>query len=118
MLLEPSVAVGWGSAPAARHDSLAMLADPAFNLFYDAGTLIVVCRRMAGAFADADCWLAVENLMLAATARGLGSCCIGRCADHRRLCEGHKERNCTRRRSRTPLTIGVDPPQGSRWRGK
>ena len=54
-----------------------MLADPAFNIFYDAGTLIVVCRRMSGPFADADCWLAAENLMLAATAEGLGTCCIG-----------------------------------------
>src|SRR5580765_1747133 len=36
MLLEPSVAVGWGSAPTSRHDHPAMLADPAFNIFYDA----------------------------------------------------------------------------------
>jgi nitroreductase len=26
---------------------------------------------------DADCWLAAENLMLAACALGLGTCCIG-----------------------------------------
>lgn len=56
---------------------LAMLADPAFNIFYDAGTLVVICRKSDGAFADADCWLAAENLMLAATSKGLGSCCIG-----------------------------------------
>lgn len=56
---------------------LAVLSDPAFNIFYDAGTLIVICRKSAGIFADADCWLAAENLMLAATAKGLGSCCIG-----------------------------------------
>ena len=56
---------------------LAMLADPAFNIFYDAGTLVVICRKTGGAFADADCWLAAENFMLAATARGLGTCCIG-----------------------------------------
>jgi nitroreductase len=78
MLLEPSVAVGWGSAAGrTRHEHLAMIGDPAFNIFYDAGTLIVVCRRTGGAFADADCWLAAENLMLAATAKGLGTCCIG-----------------------------------------
>ena len=77
MLLEPAVAVGWGSASASRHDHPAMLADPAFNIFYDAGTLIVVCRRQAGLFAEADCWLAAENVMLAAAAKGLGSCCIG-----------------------------------------
>lgn len=53
------------------------MADPAFNVFYDAGTLIVVCATSTGPFADADCWLAAENLMLAASATGLGSCCIG-----------------------------------------
>lgn len=52
-------------------------AECGYNIFYDAGTLIVICRRQAGPFADADCWLAAENLMLAATARGLGTCCIG-----------------------------------------
>jgi nitroreductase len=77
MLLETSVAIGWGSASRSRHDHPALLADPAFNIFYDAGTLIVVCRRQGGAFAEADCWLAAENLMLAAAARGLGSCCVG-----------------------------------------
>lgn len=48
-----------------------------FNVFYDASTLIVICAKQAGPFAEADCWLAAENLMLAATAMGLGSCCIG-----------------------------------------
>lgn len=77
MLLDPSLAVGWGSAASPRHDHPAVLADPAFNIFYDAGTLIVVCRTTMGTFADADCWLAAENLMLAASGKGLGSCCIG-----------------------------------------
>ncbi|HWI14049.1 MAG TPA: nitroreductase family protein, partial [Burkholderiales bacterium] len=49
----------------------------AFNIFYDAGTLIVICRRPAGPYAEADCWLAAENLMLAACAKRLGTCCIG-----------------------------------------
>lgn len=62
---------------AAEPRALAMLADPAFNIFYDAGTLIVVCCKVRGPFIDADCWLAAENLMLAATAKGLGTCCIG-----------------------------------------
>jgi nitroreductase len=56
---------------------LAMLSDPAFNIFYDAGTLIVICRKPAGPYAEADCWLAAENLMLAACAKRLGTCCIG-----------------------------------------
>lgn len=55
----------------------AMLADPAFNIFYDAGTLVAVSVDAPDAYADADCWLAVQNLLLAAHTRGLGTCCIG-----------------------------------------
>ena len=77
LLLESSFAVGWGSDASGSHDHPAMLSDPGFNIFYDAGTLIVICRRNAGAFAEADCWLAAENLMLAATAKGLATCPIG-----------------------------------------
>lgn len=54
-----------------------LLADPDFNIFYDAGTLIVICARPMGSFVTADCWLAAENLMLSACALGLGTCCIG-----------------------------------------
>lgn len=54
-----------------------MMADAAFNIFYDAGSLIVICGRMSGPFVAADCWLAAENLMLAACAMGLGTCVIG-----------------------------------------
>lgn len=50
---------------------------PDFNIFYDADTLILICGRTAAPFATADCWLAAENLMLAACAMGLGSCVIG-----------------------------------------
>jgi nitroreductase len=77
MLRAPAVAVGWGSAGRSASDHPAMLDDPAFNIFYDAGTLIVICRRQKGRFADADCWLAAENLMLAAAQKGLATCCIG-----------------------------------------
>jgi nitroreductase len=52
-------------------------ANPAFNIFYDATTLVAICAKGLGPFATADCWLAAENLMLAACALGLGSCCIG-----------------------------------------
>jgi nitroreductase len=51
--------------------------DPEFNAFYNAGTLIVVCGKPLGPFVVADCWLAAENLMLAACAKGLGTCPIG-----------------------------------------
>jgi nitroreductase len=53
------------------------LASPEFCLFYDASTLIAIGARPLGPFVTADCWLAAENLMLAASALGLGSCCIG-----------------------------------------
>jgi len=56
---------------------LQMLGDPSFNIFYDAGTLIVICRKHLGPYTEADCWLAAENLMLAACAKDLGTCCIG-----------------------------------------
>jgi nitroreductase len=56
---------------------LDILAQPDFNVFYNAGTLIIVCGRPKGPFVVADCWLAAENLMLAACSMGLGSCVIG-----------------------------------------
>jgi nitroreductase len=48
-----------------------------FNIFYNASTLILICGRTAAPYYTADCWLAAENLMLAATAMGLGTCVIG-----------------------------------------
>ncbi|HVC08779.1 MAG TPA: nitroreductase family protein [Elusimicrobiota bacterium] len=47
------------------------------NVFYDAGTLIVIYGKPMSPFVTADCWLAAENLMLAACALGLGTCVIG-----------------------------------------
>jgi len=54
-----------------------LLHDRDFNIFYDAGTLIVVCATAGGRYAEADCWLAAQNLMLEACELGLGSCPIG-----------------------------------------
>jgi nitroreductase len=51
--------------------------NPNFNIFYDAGTLILICGKTAAPFYAADCWLAAENLVLAACAMGLGTCVIG-----------------------------------------
>lgn len=48
-----------------------------FCVFYDANTLIVIGAKPLGPFVVADCWLAAENLMLAACALGLGTCCVG-----------------------------------------
>lgn len=56
---------------------LATYSEPGFNIFYNAGTLIVIGSMSEGFFSIADCWLAAENLMLAATAMGLGTCVIG-----------------------------------------
>ncbi len=50
---------------------------PDFNIFHGADTLILICAKPLGPFVAADCWLAAENLMLAASAIGLGSCVIG-----------------------------------------
>lgn len=56
---------------------LKALGSPDFNIFYNAGTLVLVCARMTNTFVAADCWLAAGHLMLAAAALGLGTCCIG-----------------------------------------
>ena len=64
--------------PGSAGDGIAsQFADPTFNIFYDAGTLVVIGANPTGEFVAADCWLAAENLMLAASAHGLGTCCIG-----------------------------------------
>lgn len=48
-----------------------------YDIFYDAGTLVVIGVRERGPFSEADGWLAAANLMLAAYELGLGSCPIG-----------------------------------------
>jgi nitroreductase len=54
-----------------------MLADPEFNIFYNAGTLIVICAKRDGQHPDWDCCFAAQTLMLAAYGMGLGTCPIG-----------------------------------------
>lgn len=53
------------------------LVSPEFNAFYNATTLIIICAKPTGAFVNADCWLAAQNLMLTAYAKGFGTCVIG-----------------------------------------
>lgn len=60
-----------------HHESLDYLTDPQFNIFYNADTLVVICGKSDKPFISADCWLAAENLMLAACHLGIGSCVIG-----------------------------------------
>lgn len=62
---------------AAHPELKAMLSDPAFNIFYNAGTLIVLCAKPLGEHPDWDCCLAAQNLMLVAHSLGLGTCPIG-----------------------------------------
>ena len=57
--------------------ALDIFAAPDFDVFYGAGTLIVIGTRSDSPSAVADCWLAAQNLMLAAVATGLGTCVIG-----------------------------------------
>jgi len=59
------------------HEYRESLADREFNIFYDAGTLVVVCARNADPQAAEDCCLAAENFMLAALEFGLATCPIG-----------------------------------------
>jgi nitroreductase len=59
------------------YEDLDIFDSPDFNIFYDANTLILICGNTATPFVSADCWLAAENLILAACAMGLGTCIIG-----------------------------------------
>ena len=54
-----------------------MLADPAWNVFYGAPALVIICAITADTQAAEDCCLAAQNFMLAAYASQLGSCPIG-----------------------------------------
>jgi nitroreductase len=53
------------------------LKSPAFDMLYQAPALIVICATGPEQQAAEDCALAAQNLMLAAHAIGLGTCCIG-----------------------------------------
>lgn len=53
------------------------LSNPDFNIFYNAGTLIIIYSKSQSALRAGDCCLAAQNLMLSAHANGLGTCWIG-----------------------------------------
>jgi nitroreductase len=65
-----------GNSPTSQH-RLHVAGAPKLHAFHGAGTLIIICGQFSGPFVEADCWLAAENLMLAACAEGLGTCVIG-----------------------------------------
>lgn len=50
---------------------------PDYSLFYGAPALVAIYAQAMSPGAKTDCCLAAENLMLAAYAKGLGSCWIG-----------------------------------------
>ena len=100
---------------------------PDFNVFYDAGTLIVIGDLSGAPFAAADCWLAAENLMLAACAMGLGSCVIGSAVAALNLPEVKRELEIPEAYSAiAPIIVGVPthdapgtprrPPRVLAWR--
>lgn len=61
---------------AQNNQTLEALHQPAFNVFYEAHTLILICVNKDHLSSIANCWLAAENIMLAACAMDLGSCII------------------------------------------
>ena len=91
-----------------------ILEAPEFNIFYDAGTLIVIGADHAGTYTDADCWLAAQNLMLAARAMGLGTCPIGFAVGVLNTPEVKRELGLAPEgRAVAPIIVGVpaaDPP--------
>lgn len=54
-----------------------LVSNPAFNIFYNAPALIVICATQPDPMVRHDCTLAAATLMLAAHGKGLGSCWIG-----------------------------------------
>ena len=74
--------------------------DPDFDIFYGAPALVVICARRNGLDPTGDCYLAGQNLMLAAHALGLGTCPVG-------LARDELASDTTRRELSIPE--GVDP---------
>jgi nitroreductase len=54
-----------------------MLANDKFSIFYNAPSLVVISAPAQSPWSVVDCALAAQNLMLAASAAGLGTCWIG-----------------------------------------
>ncbi len=61
----------------ASHHVYDLLNDPRTDVLHGAPVLIVIFSAAADQWAIENCALAAENLMLAATAKGLGTCWIG-----------------------------------------
>ena len=59
------------------HGYREILSNPEFDIFYGAGTLVVIYSTAGGTQTAINCSMAAQNLMLAAHAQGLGTCWIG-----------------------------------------
>ncbi len=89
------------------------LADPDFHIFYHAPALIVITAEPTGPWLEIDCALAGQNLMLAATANGLGACWIGLCQPFLETAEGRARIGLSAtERAFAPIIIGypIEPP--------
>ena len=87
---------------------LARLSDPQFDIFHGATTLVVICSGGREWWDTAGCWLAAENLMLAASALGLGTCCVGAAVDALNTAEMRLELAITPNLSAVaPIVLGV-----------
>lgn len=53
------------------------LAHEDFDIFYGAPVLVIVLGSNAGFTTDYDCAMCAQNMMLAATSMGIGSCWVG-----------------------------------------
>ena len=96
-----------------------MLMDDAFDIFYDATTLIAICATGPGTIEAEDCFLAAQNLMLAAHAIGLATCPIGFARPWLNTEEAKRYlRIPTRCSPAFPLILGypkdIPPPRGRR----
>lgn len=54
-----------------------LLLSEGYSIFYHAPLMIMVIGKSSSRFRDIDCSLCAENMMLAAHARGIGSCWVG-----------------------------------------
>jgi len=104
----------------------ALLSDSNFDIFYGATTLIVIYGKSEGFCPVGDCYLAAENLMIAAYGMGLGTCPIGLARDFLQSEEMKKELDIPKEYQVVlPIIVGYpaehpkqtprDPPKIFNW---
>jgi nitroreductase len=84
-----------------------LLSDENFHLLYNAPVLIVISAPSQNPWVTEDCALAAQNMMLAATDLGLGSCWVGFAQGWLNTSEGQDLLNLSRHfRSVAPIIVG------------